>query len=110
MTSEAIHCRRCDKDAPPLEKAPFRSELGERLLLEICAQCWKEWLQHQTLLINHYGLDPRDSAAKKFLYEQIEQMLFGGDGGKEIDTSKQGSIEWRTGGEPPPTGNEPEGP
>jgi Fe-S cluster biosynthesis and repair protein YggX len=94
MDSETIHCRRCDQDQPSLAKAPFRSELGERILAEICSACWQEWLKHQTLLINHYGLDPRDKQAKSFLYEQIQQMLFEGDAGKEIDTSKQGSIEW----------------
>jgi Fe-S cluster biosynthesis and repair protein YggX len=94
MTSETIRCRRCEQDAAPLAKAPFRSDLGERILSEICASCWQEWLQHQTLLINHYGLDPRDKAARSFLYEQIEQVLFEGGGGKEIDTSKEGTIEW----------------
>lgn len=94
MPSETILCRRCEKDAPALERPPFRNELGERILHEICADCWKEWLQHQTLLINHYGLDPRDRAARDFLYEQIEQVLFEGDRGKEIDTSQQGNIEW----------------
>jgi Fe-S cluster biosynthesis and repair protein YggX len=96
MNSETTDCRRCGQHAVPLDKAPFRSELGERIRREICSKCWKEWLQHQTLLINHYGLDPRDPAAKKFLYEQIEQVLFDGAGGKEIDTSQQGSIEWRS--------------
>ncbi|MDH3206676.1 MAG: oxidative damage protection protein [Gemmatimonadota bacterium] len=105
MNNETIRCRRCEKDAEPLGKAPFRNELGGRILGEICAQCWKEWLQHQTLLINHYGLDPRDAAAKNFLYEQIEQMLFEGDGGKEIDTSQQGSIEWGAGGDKAPAGD-----
>jgi Fe-S cluster biosynthesis and repair protein YggX len=94
MSDETIHCRRCDKDAPALEKAPFRTELGTRIQAEICGDCWQEWLQHQTLLINHYGLDPRDKKARDFLYEQIEQVLLEGSGGKEIDTSQQGSIEW----------------
>ncbi len=89
-----IHCHRCDNDAAPLGKAPFRSELGERLLAEICTGCWQEWLQHQTLLINHHGLDPRDAKAREFLYEQIEQVLLGGESGKDIDTSQKGSIEW----------------
>jgi hypothetical protein len=39
-------------------------------------------------------LDPRDKKAKEFLYEQIEQVLFEGERGEEIDTTKQGSIEW----------------
>jgi len=97
MTSETIHCRRCDQDREPLAKAPFRTDLGDRILREICSQCWQEWLKHQTLLINHYGLDPRDKAARSFLYEQIQQVLFEGDTGKEIDTSQQGSIEWNKG-------------
>lgn len=94
MSDETIHCRRCDDDRPRLERAPFRTPLGERIQNEICTQCWQDWLQHQTLLINHYGLDPRDKKARAFLYEQIEQVLLQGGDGEEIDTSKQGSIEW----------------
>lgn len=94
MSTETIECRRCGSGAPPLEKAPFRNELGERIKSGICADCWKEWLEHQTTLINHYGLDPRDAKAREFLYEQIEQVLLGGGQGKEVDTSQQGSIEW----------------
>jgi Fe-S cluster biosynthesis and repair protein YggX len=89
-----IRCRRCGEQSTPLANAPFRTELGERILAQVCSSCWQEWLQHQTLLINHYGLDPRDRRARDFLYEQIEQVLFEGGKGEEIDTSKQGSIEW----------------
>lgn len=94
MSSETIDCQRCGKDAPRLAKPPFRTELGERIQNAICSECWQEWLQHQTLLINHYGLDPRDPKSKEFLYGQIEQVLLGDGDGKDIDTSKQGSIEW----------------
>ena len=94
MSDETIRCRRCGKDAEPLAKPPFKNPLGERIVAEVCASCWKEWLQHQTLLINHYGLDPRDRRAREFLYEQIEQILFEGEHGRDIDTSQQGTIEW----------------
>ena len=94
MSVETIECRRCGKGAPRLAKPPFRTELGERIQAAVCADCWKDWLQHQTLLINHYGLDPREPKARAFLYEQIEQVLLDGEGGKEIDTTKQGTIEW----------------
>ena len=94
MSDVTIQCRRCGTDAQPLAKPPFRTDLGERILAEICAGCWQEWLQHQTLLINHYGLDPREPKARAFLYEQIEQVLLQGDEGSEIDTTKQGTIEW----------------
>ena len=90
---ETIQCRRCGKDAPKLPKAPFKNPLGERILQEICPDCWAEWLQHQTLLINHYGLDPRDPRARAFLYEQIETVLLEGGKGEDVDTSQQGKIQ-----------------
>lgn len=89
-----IMCGRCGEEQDQLGRAPFRSELGERIRNEICQRCWGEWLQHQTLLINHYGLDPRDAKARQFLYQQIEDVLLGGGDGEEIDTSKEGSISW----------------
>ena len=91
---ETIQCQRCGKTEPKLGKAPFRNELGERILSEICQSCWSDWLKHQTLLINHYGLDPRDSKAREFLYKQVEEVLLGGGDADEIDVTKQGTIEW----------------
>lgn len=91
---ETIQCTRCGQDNPRLEKPPFRTELGERIRARICESCWQDWLQHQTLLINHYGLDPRDSKAREFLYQQVEQVLLEGGEGEDIDTSKEGTIEW----------------
>jgi Fe-S cluster biosynthesis and repair protein YggX len=94
MAGATIHCRRCGADAPRLGRPPFRTELGERIAAEICEGCWKDWLQHQTLLINHYGLDPRDPKARSFLYEQIERVLLQGGDAEQVDTSRQGDIEW----------------
>ena len=94
MNEPTIHCRRCEKAAAPMARAPFKSELGERILAQICASCWQDWLKQQTQLINHYGLDPRDKRAREFLYAQIEQVLFAGGPGEDIDTTKQGTIEW----------------
>lgn len=89
-----IECHRCGQDAPQLEKAPFRSELGERIQARICQNCWKDWLDHQTLLINHYGLDPRDPKSREFLYAQVESALLGEGETEQVDTSKEGTIEW----------------
>jgi Fe-S cluster biosynthesis and repair protein YggX len=90
-----ISCRRCGRDeAPRLPRAPFKTELGERILAEVCVDCWAEWLKHQTQLINHYGLDPRDAEARQFLYKQTEEALFGSGEAEQVDTSKKGQIEW----------------
>lgn len=91
---ETIKCRRCGSDKPTLGKAPFRTELGTRIQEQICSDCWAEWLKHQTLLINHYGLDPREAKARDFLYGQIETVLLGDGEGQQVDTSQKGQIEW----------------
>ena len=91
---DTIQCRRCNRNRPGLDKAPFRNAIGDRVHQEICTDCWAEWLQHQTLLINHYGLDPRDPKAREFLYQQIETVLLKGEEGEQVDTSKKGTIEF----------------
>lgn len=90
---ESIDCRRHpDRAGPALPHPPFRSPLGERIRSEICADCWRDWLQHQTLLINHYALDPRRAEARDFLYGQVRAVLFDEGEVAGIDTSRQGTI------------------
>lgn len=91
---ETIRCSRCQKDGPRLEKPPFRNEIGEKVHQKICQACWADWLEHQTLLINHYGLDPRNPKAREFLYEQVEKVLLKGEGAEGVDTSQKGKIEF----------------
>jgi Fe-S cluster biosynthesis and repair protein YggX len=50
--------------------------MGTRAYEQVCASCWQEWLQHQTALINHYGLNLRDPQARQFLTQQTEAFLF----------------------------------
>ena len=89
-----IRCVRCGETRAGLDRAPFRNEAGERIRAGICQVCWKEWLAYQTALINHYGLDVRERDAKDFLLKNMEAYLFGESGTEEIDTTKQGTIEW----------------
>ena len=91
---DTIRCVRCKKDNPKLEKPPFRNEIGEKIHAGVCRACWQDWLEHQTILINHHGLDPRDPRAQQFLYEQIETVLLKGEGGEGVDTSKKGKIQY----------------
>jgi Fe-S cluster biosynthesis and repair protein YggX len=90
-----VLCRRCSLEKPGLARPPFQGDRGLRIQARLCADCWGDWLRHQTLLINHYGLDPRDPKAREFLYEQVDKVLLGGDGdAAQVDTSKQGTIKW----------------
>jgi Fe-S cluster biosynthesis and repair protein YggX len=50
--------------------------MGGQVYERVCATCWQAWLQHQTALINHYGLNLRDPQARHFLTQQTEAFLF----------------------------------
>jgi Fe-S cluster biosynthesis and repair protein YggX len=72
-----IQCHRCGGPGTRLPSPPFKGERGLRIQENICRSCWADWLKHQTALINHYGLDPREASARDFLYGQIDQVLLG---------------------------------
>jgi len=91
-----LTCVRCGKpDREPISRPPFPNELGQRLVSEICSECWDEWKQRQMLLINHYGLNVRDPKAREFLVTNLRAFLFDeGDDQAEIDTSREGNVNW----------------
>jgi Fe-S cluster biosynthesis and repair protein YggX len=93
---DGIQCVRCGDDgAEPLSAPPFRDELGERILEEICRGCWDDWKDRQMLLINHFGLNVRDEEAREFLIENLRDFLFDeGPGGADIDASMEGDVSW----------------
>lgn len=89
-----LTCSRCGNPGEALDRAPLRNELGEKILASICRTCWAEWLQYQTALINHNGLDVRDKPAKEFLMANMDAFLFKTGQAEEIDTTQQGKISW----------------
>jgi len=96
FSSGKFKCSRCDRKGEQLPFAPFPNEIGTRIYNEICQICWKEWMQRQNQLINHFGLDVADPEAQDFLFDQIKLFLFN-EGSRpiaEIDTSKEGTIKW----------------
>ncbi len=73
-----VFCVKLGKEAPGLEFAPIKGELGKRIYENISEQAWTAWLRHSTMIINEYRLNPADPEAQKVLREQMEQFFFGG--------------------------------
>ena len=87
-------CTRCGQSREGFEKAPFPGALGQRIVAEICRECWGQWLKQQTMLINHYGLNVMDPQARQFLTRNLDAFLFKSGRQEDVDTSKQGTINW----------------
>ncbi|HZS61947.1 MAG TPA: oxidative damage protection protein [Gemmatimonadaceae bacterium] len=87
-------CTRCGQSREGFEKAPFPGAMGQRIVAEICRECWGQWLKQQTMLINHYGLNVMDPQARAFLTRNLDAFLFKSGRQEDVDTSKQGTINW----------------
>jgi Fe-S cluster biosynthesis and repair protein YggX len=77
--SRTVNCTYLGREAEGLARKPLPGELGERIYNEISAEAWKKWLAHQTMLINENRLSPIDPEHRKYLIEQAEAFLFGGE-------------------------------
>lgn len=77
--SRTVHCVYLGQEAEGLPRKPLPGELGERIYNEISVEAWRKWLDHQTMLINENRLSPIDPDHRKYLMEQAEAFLFGGD-------------------------------
>lgn len=89
-----ISCTRCGQTRAGITRSPFPGALGARIVSEICQDCWSQWLKQQTMLINHYGLNVMDPQARAFLTKNLEAFLFKTGREENVDTTKQGTINW----------------
>jgi len=75
--SRTVHCVKLQREAEGLDFAPYPGELGRRIFDQVSKEAWREWLAHQTMLINENRLSPLDPKARKFLEGEMEKFLFG---------------------------------
>ncbi len=95
FSNDKFKCTRCNQKNEPLGYAPIPTKLGQKVGAEICGDCWKEWLQKQKQLINHFGIDISNPDSHEFLFDQMKIFFF--DEGvelKQIDTSQEGKVNW----------------
>ncbi len=74
--SRMVQCAKLNKELEGLERPPYPGELGIKVYHEISREAWQMWVNHQTMLINEYRLNPVDPKARKFLEEEMEKFLF----------------------------------
>lgn len=75
-TPRTVYCLKYQATLPGLP-APVPGPMGPRIYANISEKAWQDWLGHQTMLINEYRLNLRDSAARQFLAQEMATFLFG---------------------------------
>lgn len=79
--SRMVKCVKLGKEAEGMDFQTWPGELGKRVFENVSKEGWQMWMNHQTMLINEYRLNPLDPKSKKLIEEQMEQFFF--DGGAE---------------------------
>jgi len=72
-----VFCVKLQREAEGLDFAPYPGALGKRVFDQVSKEAWRQWLAHQTMLINENRLSPLDPAARKFLEGEMGKFFFG---------------------------------
>ena len=73
-----VKCIKLGREAEALDVPPYPGELGKRIFDNVSKEAWKQWLEHQKMLVNENRLNLADAKARKYLAEQMEKHFFGG--------------------------------
>jgi len=72
-----VNCIKLKREAEGLDFPPYPGELGKKLYLSVSKEAWKQWLEHQKMLVNENRLNLSDARARKYLEEQMQRHFFG---------------------------------
>jgi Fe-S cluster biosynthesis and repair protein YggX len=72
-----VMCRKLGRMGTALARAPVPGVLGQKLLADVSEEAWREWLKHQTMLINENRLNPLKAEARAFLLNELERYFYG---------------------------------
>jgi Fe-S cluster biosynthesis and repair protein YggX len=72
-----VQCIKLGREAEGLDFPPYPGELGRRIYESVSKEAWKQWLEHQKMLVNENRLNLADKKARDYLVQQMESHFFG---------------------------------
>jgi Fe-S cluster biosynthesis and repair protein YggX len=72
-----VNCVKLGREADGLDYPPYPGELGRRIYENVSKEAWKQWLEHQKMLVNENRLNLADKKARDYLAQQMEKHFFG---------------------------------
>ena len=80
--SHIVNCIILNQEAEGLKRAPWPGELGQRIYQQVSQLAWRDWMIHQTTLINEHRLNPLNPKDREFIAAEMEKYFFGGGSAK----------------------------
>ena len=75
VSSDGFQCTRCGRPTGQLPKSPFKGPLGENIHAHVCDQCWREWVEMGTKVINEMGLVLSSQAGQDAYDQHMVEFL-----------------------------------
>ena len=72
-----VKCIKLGREAEGFDFPPYPGELGKRIFDNVSKEAWKQWLEHQKMLVNENRLNLGDKKARDYLAQQLVQHFFG---------------------------------
>lgn len=77
--SRTVLCRKYKEELEGLDRPPYPGPKGQAIYETISKKAWKEWTDHQTMIINEKHLSMMDPSTREFLQSEMEKFMDGGD-------------------------------
>ena len=74
-----VYCRRYQEDLEGLDRPPLPGAKGQDIFESVSKKEWSDWQALKTMLINEKHLNMMDLDARKYLAEQMDLFLSGGE-------------------------------
>jgi len=73
-----VKCIKLGREAEALDFPPYPGQLGKRIFESVSKDAWRQWLEHQKMLVNENRLNLADKKARDYLAQQMEKHFFSG--------------------------------
>ncbi len=85
--SDEVYCIHHKKNGPAITgNVPFRGELKQQVLANICQDTWNEWLEEQIKIINELALNLGDPRSHDIIEQRAKEFFgFEGDGYESVE-------------------------
>ncbi len=70
--ARVVKCIKLGREAEGLDFPPYPGELGKRIFENVSKEAWKQWLEHQKMLVNENQLNLADKKARDYLAQQMD--------------------------------------
>ncbi len=76
--ARTVKCIKLGREAEGLDFPPYPGDVGKRIFDNVSKEAWKQWLEHQKMLVNENRLSLADKKSRDYLAQQMEKHFFGG--------------------------------